>query len=119
MGASRGLGREVARQLAERGYEVLLGARNAAEASAVAEELTASTGKPLTPLTPDISVPTSIAAAAEQLVCVPGFVKTDMGSPTGATKSVEESAAGIVWLATLPDDGPTGGFHGDGQPIAL
>ena len=26
---------------------------------------------------------------------------------------------GIVWLATLPDGGPTGGFFRDGQPVAF
>ena len=36
----------------------------------------------------------------------PGFVATDMGGPMGAQKSVEDGASGIVWLATLPDDGP-------------
>lgn len=49
----------------------------------------------------------------------PGFVATDMGGPLGATKSVEDGAAGIVQLATLPDDGPTGGFFRDGNPIAF
>ena len=49
----------------------------------------------------------------------PGFVKTDMGAPLGAGKPVEDGAAGIVWLATLPDDGPTGGFFRDGQPVAF
>jgi len=49
----------------------------------------------------------------------PGFVKTDMGGPMGASKSVRDGAAGIVWLATLPDDGPTGGFFRDGKPIAF
>jgi NAD(P)-dependent dehydrogenase (short-subunit alcohol dehydrogenase family) len=48
----------------------------------------------------------------------PGFVNTDMGGPMGATKSVRDGAAGIVWLATLPDDGPTGGFFRDGEPVA-
>ena len=38
-GANRGIGREVARQLAERGYEVLLSARDGAKASAAAQEL--------------------------------------------------------------------------------
>jgi hypothetical protein len=37
----------------------------------------------------------------------------------GATKPVSEGAAGIVWLATLPDDGPTGGFFRDAAPIAF
>lgn len=49
-------------------------------------------------------------------VC-PGWVRTGMGGP-GAPRSVEEGAAGIVWAATLPPDGPTGGFFRDGKPIA-
>jgi NAD(P)-dependent dehydrogenase (short-subunit alcohol dehydrogenase family) len=49
----------------------------------------------------------------------PGFVKTDMGTPMGAWKPVEEGAAGIVWLATLPDDGPSGGFFRDGEPVVF
>ncbi len=48
-------------------------------------------------------------------VC-PGWVATDMGGPGG--RPVSEGAAGIVWAATLPDDGPTGGFFRDGRPIA-
>ena len=38
-----------------------------------------------------------------------GWVRTDMGGPH-ARSSVEEGADTPVWLATLPDDGPTGGF---------
>jgi len=47
-------------------------------------------------------------------VC-PGWVATDMGGPGG--RPVEEGAASVVWAATLPDDGPTGGFFRDGRPI--
>jgi NAD(P)-dependent dehydrogenase (short-subunit alcohol dehydrogenase family) len=49
----------------------------------------------------------------------PGFVATDMGGQFGAKKPVEDGAAGVVWLATLPDDGPTGGFFRDGEPVAF
>ncbi len=46
----------------------------------------------------------------------PGWVRTDMGG-AGATKSVEDGADTAVWLARLPDDGPTGGFFRDRKPI--
>ena len=48
-------------------------------------------------------------------VC-PGWVRTDMGGPN-ARRSVEEGAETPVWLATLPDDGPRGGFFRDRKPI--
>jgi hypothetical protein len=31
---------------------------------------------------------------------------------------VEDGAAGIVWAATLPNNGPSGGFFRDGKPLA-
>ena len=48
-------------------------------------------------------------------VC-PGWVRTDMGT-AAAPRSVEEGADTAVWLATLPDDGPSGGFFRDRSPI--
>src|SRR5207237_2695121 len=39
----------------------------------------------------------------------PGWVRTRMGGQ-GATGTPEEAADTAVWLATLPEDGPTGGF---------
>jgi NAD(P)-dependent dehydrogenase (short-subunit alcohol dehydrogenase family) len=45
----------------------------------------------------------------------PGWVATDMGGTGG--RPVSEGAAGIVWAATLPDDGPTGGFFRDGKSL--
>lgn len=46
----------------------------------------------------------------------PGWVRTDMGG-SAAPRSVEDGADTAVWLATLPDDGPTGGFFRDRKPI--
>jgi NAD(P)-dependent dehydrogenase (short-subunit alcohol dehydrogenase family) len=220
-GANRGIGRETARQLVERGYDVLLSARDEAKARAAAEEVGAR------PLVLDVSDPGSIERAAAEVSedpgrldvlvnnagvgtdwgvagaepdfdaiqaaldtnffgayrltiallpllhesdhprivnvssgmggitemggwtpayrvskaalnamtrilsneladagvlvnsACPGFVATDMGSQFGARKPVEDGAAGIVWLATLPDDGPTGGFFRDGKPVAF
>jgi NAD(P)-dependent dehydrogenase (short-subunit alcohol dehydrogenase family) len=226
-GANRGIGREVARQLAQRGDAVILTARDEAKARATAEELSVEMGVTLTPLALDVADPASIAAAAghvssdpgrlDVLVnnagvgtdfgvagtepdfdaiqaaldtnffgayrltiallpllragghprvvnvssgmggvaemsgwspgyrvskaslnamtrilaaeladdgvlvnsACPGFVNTDMGGQFGAKKPVQDGAAGIVWLATLPDDGPTGGFFRDGKAIAF
>ena len=222
-GANRGIGHEVARQLAERDYTVILTARDEAKARAAADELDGD----VRTLALDVSDPASIDAAAERVAAdpgsldvlvnnagagadfgvsgidpdfgaiqesldtnffgayrltvallpllrrsehprivsvssgmggvaemggwspgyrvskaslnamtrilsaelvdegvlvnsaCPGFVATDMGRPMGATKSVEDGAAGVVWLATLPDDGPTGGFFRDGEPVAF
>jgi NAD(P)-dependent dehydrogenase (short-subunit alcohol dehydrogenase family) len=226
-GANRGIGREVARQLAERGYEVLLSARDSKKAGEAASALAQSSGRAVRAVTLDVADPESIAAAADRLQkdpgrldvlvnnagvgsdfgvsgttpdfdaiqraldtnfygayrltiallellrasdhprivnvssgmggvaemggwspgyrvskaalnamtrilstelmgegflvnsACPGFVNTDMGGPMGASKPVQEGAAGIVWLATLADDGPTGGFFRDGRPVAF
>jgi NAD(P)-dependent dehydrogenase (short-subunit alcohol dehydrogenase family) len=226
-GANRGIGREVARQLAERGDHVVLSARDESKARAAAEEISASTGGTVTPLQLDVADAASIASAAASLKsdpgrldvlvnnagvgtdwgvagsepdfdaiqgaletnffgayrltvsllpllrasehprivnvssgmggiaemggwtpgyrvskaalnamtrilsseladqgflvnsACPGFVNTDMGGQFGAKKPVEDGAAGVVWLAMLPDDGPTGGFFRDGKPIAF
>jgi len=48
-------------------------------------------------------------------VC-PGWVRTDMGGP-GASRSVEEGTATIVWLATLPAGGPSGSFFRERKRI--
>jgi NAD(P)-dependent dehydrogenase (short-subunit alcohol dehydrogenase family) len=226
-GANRGIGREVARQLAERGYEVLLSARDADKAKTAAEEVSRQSGGSVRPLELDVSDAASIEQAAAALrddpgrldvlvnnagigadfgvsgvapdfekiattlqtnfygayrltvalldllrasahprivnvssgmggvaemggwspgyrvskaalnamtrilstelrdsgflvnSACPGFVNTDMGGQFGAKKSVQDGAAGIVWLATLPDDGPSGGFFRDGKPVAF
>ncbi len=45
----------------------------------------------------------------------PGWVRTDMGGQN-APKSPEEGADTPIWLATLPPDGPSGGFFANREP---
>ncbi|WP_159945678.1 MULTISPECIES: SDR family oxidoreductase [unclassified Nocardiopsis] len=44
----------------------------------------------------------------------PGWTRTAMGGPN-APRGVEKAADTPVWLATLPEDGPTGGYFYDRQ----
>jgi NAD(P)-dependent dehydrogenase (short-subunit alcohol dehydrogenase family) len=46
----------------------------------------------------------------------PGWVKTELGGP-GAPMEVVDSAKTSVNLATLDDDGPSGGFFHEGEPL--
>ncbi|MDY6991824.1 MAG: SDR family oxidoreductase [Pseudomonadota bacterium] len=46
----------------------------------------------------------------------PGWVRTEMGGEQ-ATREVTEGADTAIWLATLPDGGPSGGFFRDRKPI--
>lgn len=222
-GANRGIGLEVARQLAsEHGHIVLLGARSAAKGASAADALRAE-GLDVTPVTLDVTDPSTIHAVAQQIdsqhgrldvlinnaavdydtdqhaitadlervrqdletnvfgawnvlqnllallrrsehprvvnvssgagaltdmgsgtpayslskaginvltrkwaaelqdanvlvnsIC-PGWVATEMGGSGG--RPVVDGAAGITWAATLPDDGPTGGFFRDRRPV--
>jgi len=48
--------------------------------------------------------------------CCPGWVQTEMGGPR-ATRPVAEATDSILWLATLPDGGPSGGLFRDRQPL--
>src|SRR6185503_18208033 len=47
----------------------------------------------------------------------PGFVATDLNQHRGV-RTVQQGAEIIVRLATLPDDGPTGGFFDDAGPVS-
>ena len=69
----------------------------------------------LNALTRNLAVDEADSGLLVNSVC-PGWVRTDMGG-AGAPRSVEEGADTAVWLATLPDDGPSGGFFRDRAPI--
>lgn len=49
-------------------------------------------------------------------VC-PGLTATYPGAEDMGARPVAEGAAGVMWAATLPDDGPRGGLFCDGQPL--
>jgi NAD(P)-dependent dehydrogenase (short-subunit alcohol dehydrogenase family) len=47
----------------------------------------------------------------------PGWVRTRMGGPSATRTPAEEAADTAVWLATLPEEGSTGGFFRGRKPI--
>ncbi|NRA98648.1 MAG: SDR family NAD(P)-dependent oxidoreductase [Rhodobacteraceae bacterium] len=47
----------------------------------------------------------------------PGWVRTRMGGPS-ATRAPEDAADTAIWLATLPETGPSGRFFRDRKEIA-
>lgn len=47
----------------------------------------------------------------------PGWVRTGMGG-TSAPRGVVQGADTAVWLATLPKNGPSGGFFRDRKPVS-
>jgi NAD(P)-dependent dehydrogenase (short-subunit alcohol dehydrogenase family) len=64
-----------------------------------------------------VSTAHALGPAVKVNAACPGWVRTRMGGEN-ARRSPEEGADTPVWLATLPDDGPTGGFFRRRKPIA-
>ena len=48
----------------------------------------------------------------------PGFTATYPGTENWGARPVSEGAKGVVWAATLTDDGPSGEFFRDGQTLS-
>ena len=69
----------------------------------------------LNAFTRQLAIETSGSGVLVNSAC-PGWVRTGMGGPH-APRSVDQGADTIVWLATLPDDGPTGEFFSDRHRI--
>jgi NAD(P)-dependent dehydrogenase (short-subunit alcohol dehydrogenase family) len=64
-----------------------------------------------------ISAAAAVPATVKVNAACPGWVRTDMGGEF-APLSAAEGADTVAWLATLPDDGPSGGFFRERTPIA-
>ncbi|MFN3642896.1 MAG: SDR family NAD(P)-dependent oxidoreductase [Gemmobacter sp.] len=62
------------------------------------------------------ALPRDLPPGVKVNACCPGRVATRMGGP-GATRTPEDGADTPIWLALLPEDGPTGGFFRDRHPI--
>ena len=63
------------------------------------------------------ALPRDLPPGVKINACDPGWVATRMGG-AGAPLSPEEGADTPIWLALLPDDGPTGGLFHKRKPAA-
>lgn len=109
-GANKGIGYEIARQLAQAGVTVLMGARDKARGRAAADELVQS-GLTVEPIVIDVNDEKTIAAAAEEiaarhgrldiLVNNAGIVDSADGPPTLATVAAARRLMETNFLGTL------------------
>ena len=65
-------------------------------------------------------LPRDLPPGVKVNACDPGWVDTRMGRQGGSTPPLppEQGADTPIWLALLPEDGPTGGFYRKRQPAA-
>lgn len=66
------------------------------------------------------ALPRDLPTGVKINACDPGWVDTRMGRSAGSNPPLtpEQGADTPLWLALLPDDGPTGGFFRRRQPVA-
>ncbi len=100
-GASKGIGREVARQLAGEGADVVITARNAGPLEITAREIAAKTGRKVVPLAGDMSRPEDVnrcvAETLKQFGHIDILVTCAGSSPGGLLEELTEEH----WMASL------------------
>lgn len=70
----------------------------------------------LTAFTVKLATELSKTGILVNAVC-PGWTATYPGGAEQGARPVAEGGRSVVWAATLPDNGPTGGFFRDGKPL--
>ena len=103
-GGARGIGFEVVRQLAQQGMTVILGARDLDKAA-----VNALTSK----LAAELEGTGILVNSVD-----PGLTATAPGMEEMGARPIPAGASSVAWAATLPDDGPSGSFFRDGEPMA-
>jgi NAD(P)-dependent dehydrogenase (short-subunit alcohol dehydrogenase family) len=144
-GGARGIGFEVVRQLAQQGMTVILGARDLDKASAAAEELVGdgldvragtidvANGDSLRELADwvegefgrlDVLVNNAAAfadwsetASGADLEISRAVLDTNLFGEEMGARPIPAGASSVAWAAILPDDGPSGDFFRDGEPM--
>jgi len=92
-GASRGLGVEIARRLAQRGLDLVLAARSRPELQAVAADLRAATGRSVTVLEADLADPAAITDLAQRVEALGGLDVLVNNAGVESTLSFERRTA--------------------------
>ena len=91
-GGSRGIGKAIARQLAEEGVDVVIAARGKAQLEATAAELAAATGRCIVPIAADMGDDASVAALVAAAIRALGGIDilvNDAAAPGGTVPSAK------------------------------
>ncbi|MGH7036057.1 MAG: SDR family NAD(P)-dependent oxidoreductase, partial [Stellaceae bacterium] len=91
-GGSRGIGKAIARQLAEEGVDVVIAARGKAALDATAAELAQATGRRIVPIAADMGDDASVAALIEAARGALGGIDilvNDAAAPGGTVPSAK------------------------------